>query len=245
VSPLSENEQERYFRQIIIGGIGTEGQEQIRKAKVFLAGLGGLGSISAYYLAAAGIGQLTIVDKDLVTLDNLNRQLIHWTEDIGRPKVDSVKKLQRLNPLCRIAPIQAEMTDQNILDLVGDCSMIVDATDTLVTRKILNRASLRKRIPYIFGGIDGFKGMITTFIPGVTGCLECIFPGSPRPADAVGVLGPIPGWVASLQSLEAIKIALGMKDDLLTGRLLVFKGKEMVLNEIRFGKNPDCAECRS
>ena len=243
VEAFSKEELQRYLRQMIIPGIGTEGQQKLKAARVFLAGLGGLGSISAYYLAAAGIGHLVIVDRDEVQLDNLNRQIIHWTDDIGKAKVHSTSKLSRLNPLCRVRGTRAEIQEENAMDLVGDCSVIVDATDNLATRKILNRASVMKRIPFIFGGIDGFNGMVTTFIPGETPCLECIFPHLPSQAKRVGVLGPVPGWVASVEALETIKVILGMTEGLLKGRLLILKGAEMNITELKIGRNPDCEVC--
>jgi molybdopterin/thiamine biosynthesis adenylyltransferase len=240
---LSKQESQRYLRQTIIPGIGEGGQQKIKAAKVFLAGLGGLGSISATYLAAAGIGHLVIVDMDEVRLDNLNRQIIHWTEDIGKPKVDSTSKLRRLNPLCHIQPVHAEIREDNIMDLVGDCSIIVDATDNLATRKVLNRASLSKRIPFIYGGIDGFNGMVSTFVPGKSPCLECIFPSLPPQGKVFGVLGPVPGWVASIQSMEVLKIILGMTAGLLMGRLFILKGAEMRVTELEIARNTECEVC--
>ena len=170
---LSAEELIRYQRQLIIPQIGDGGQKKLKGAKVFLSGLGGLGSISAYYLAAAGIGHLKIVDRDDVETQNLNRQIIHWTNDVGRPKVESaMEKLRHLIPGVHIESVQEELREQNALDLVGDCSLIIDATDNFETRKILNRASVDKNIPFICGGVDCFNGMVTIFIPGKSPCLE-------------------------------------------------------------------------
>jgi molybdopterin-synthase adenylyltransferase len=241
--PLSQNELLRYHRQLIIPQIGEEGQKRIGEAKVFLAGAGGLGSISAYYLAAAGVGYLRIVDKDVVDLPNLNRQIIHWTSDIGEAKVESARrKLNSLNPECLVDQVREEMRADNIIRLIGDCSIIVDATDNFETRRVLNRASLRKGIPLIYGGVDQFSGMVTTFIPGKTPCFECLFPGAASTGKTIGVIGPLPGLIASLQTLEVLKIILGL-GGLLTGRLLFFSGLDMTFKEITIGINPDCAIC--
>lgn len=241
---FSEKERARYQRQIIIPGIGETGQKKIKAARIFIAGAGGLGSISSYYLAAAGVGKLIIVDRDTVEMTNLNRQIIHNTTDIGIPKVFSAKKkLEALNPHCAIRPIQAEMNKENIVDLVGDCSIIVDATDNIETRKVLNYASLRKGVPFIYGGVSKFDGMITTFIPGKTPCFECLFPGIETPKGVVGVIGPLPGVVGSLQAMEAIKIVLGM-EGLLTGKLLFISAVDMSFREIKVERNPDCGVCK-
>jgi molybdopterin/thiamine biosynthesis adenylyltransferase len=240
---LSDNELLRYARQIIIPAVGEEGQEKIKRAKVFIAGLGGLGSISSYYLAAAGIGSLKIADRDNVDVANLNRQIIHWTQDIGSPKTSSAEtKLRSLNPHIHIEAVQQEIREENIIDIVGDCSIIVDATDNMETRNALNVASVKMKIPFIYGGVDGFNGMVTTFIPGETPCFHCIFPYETKKGEVIGVIGPAPCVVAALQTMEALKIILGIKG-LLTGRLLYFSGAEMSFREIRIERNPDCEIC--
>ena len=241
---LSEKELARYRRQIIISDIGEAGQKKIKAARIFVAGAGGLGSISSYYLAAAGVGELTIVDRDSVEMTNLNRQIIHNTADIGMPKVLSAKKkLEALNPHCAVRPIQAEMNRENIVDLIGDCSIIVDATDNIETRRILNYASIQKGLPFIYGGVNKFDGMMTTFIPGETPCFDCLFPGIESPKSIIGVIGPLPGVVGSLQAMEAIKIVLGM-EGLLTGRLLFISASDMTFREIKVERNPDCRVCK-
>lgn len=240
---LSEDELLRYNRQIIIPSIGEEGQKKLKNSKVFIAGLGGLGSISSFYLAAAGIGHLKLVDKERVEITNLNRQIVHWSDDIGKKKsLSAIKKLKRLNPMCNIESVQKEINEHTISDLVDDCCVIVDATDNLETRRILNRISLKKDIPFIYGGIDEFNGMVTTFIPHVTGCFECIFQGSHPKKGPIGVIGPIPGIIASIQATEAIKVILGMEGTL-KGRLLYFSGVDMVFKEIKIERNPECPVC--
>jgi molybdopterin/thiamine biosynthesis adenylyltransferase len=237
----------RYNRQIIIPEIGEEGQKKIKRAKVFVAGIGGLGSISSYYLAAAGIGHLKIVDKDKVDYSNLNRQIIHWTNDIGEWKSASGnRKLTSLNPNCHVDAVRAEITAGNCVELIGDCELIVDAMDNMKGRRVLNAASVRMGIPYIYGGVHQLDGMATTFIPGKTPCLECVFPdehaeSSPAPP---GILGPVPGVISCIQSIEAVKIILGMQG-LLTGRLLCFCGYDMTFREFKIGRDPKCPICSS
>jgi molybdopterin-synthase adenylyltransferase len=244
VDGFSEQELARYRRQIIIPDVGEAGQKKIKAARIFVAGTGGLGSISSYYLAAAGVGELIVVDRDTVEMTNLNRQIIHNTADIGMPKVLSAKKkLEALNPHCAVRPIQTEMNKKNIIDLVGDCSIIIDATDNIETRKVLNYASLQKGVPFIYGGVNKFDGMITTFMPGKTPCFECIFPGIESPKNIIGVIGPLPGVIGSLQAMEAIKIVLGM-EGLLTGRLLFISANDMKFREIKVERNPDCGVCK-
>lgn len=242
---LTEEELLRYNRQMIIPDIGEEGQQKLKGAKVFVAGVGGLGSISSYYLTAAGIGQLTIVDRDKVDYSNLNRQLIHWTNDVGRWKTDSgLRKLQNLNPHCSIRAIQAEVSEDNCLELIGDCALIVDAMDNMKTRRILNSASIRLGIPYIYGGVHQLDGLASVFIPGETPCLECVFPSHAIESDPAppGILGPVPGVIACIQSIEAVKLILGIKG-LLTGRLLCFCGLDMTFREFKISRNPDCPVC--
>jgi adenylyltransferase/sulfurtransferase len=232
---------------MIIPDIGEDGQEKIKKARVFVAGIGGLGSIASYYLAAAGIGCLKIVDKDKVDYSNLNRQIIHWTEDVDEWKAASgARKLRHLNPGCLVEGVQAEITDHNCAELIGDCSIIVDAMDNMKTRRILNAASVRKGIPYVFGGVHQLDGMATTFIPGKTPCLECVFPddhAESAPA-APGILGPVPGVIGCIQSIETIKILVGF-EGLLTGRLLCFCGYDMTFREFKINRDPECPVCGS
>ncbi|MDM8549832.1 HesA/MoeB/ThiF family protein [Desulfobacterales bacterium HSG2] len=241
---LSFKEKIRYDRQIIIPEIGEEGQKKLKNASVFIAGAGGLGSVSSYYMAAAGIGFLKIVDRDHVDLSNLNRQILHRTSDIAISKAESaLEKLRELNPCCHIRAVREEIRDENVLELIGDCKIIMDATDNTGTRRILNKACFLKGIPFIHGGINGFNGMVTTFVPGETSCFECLFPAkTTQRDDKVGALGPMAGLVASVQTLEAIKIILGMGGGL-KGRLLYIKAADMSFREIRLERNPDCHVC--
>lgn len=239
---LSDSEILRYQRQVMIPYVGQEGQKKLKNAKVFIAGIGGLGSISASYLVAAGIGHITIVDSDKVELGNLNRQIIHWTSDINKWKTDSAFfKLREINPYCHITSIHERIKVDNIMNLLGDCSIIVDATDNIEARHILNMASLRKRIPFIYGGVREFNGMITTFVPGETPCFECVFPMIPQ-EKILGIFGPVAGVVASLQTIEVLKIILGI-GGLLKGKLLYFNLLNLRFRKISIEKNSDCEAC--
>lgn len=241
---LTKEELLRYNRQIIIPEIGEEGQKKLKQAKVFVGGIGGLGSISTYYLAAAGIGHLKIVDRDKVDFSNLNRQIIHWTQDIGAPKSDSgFRKLTSLNPNCTIEAIHAEIAEDNCEELVGDCSIIVDAMDNMKTRRILNAASVRGCIPFIYGGVHQLDGLASTFIPGKTPCLECVFPdGREESQNAPGILGPVPGVIACIQAIEVIKLIVGLEGTL-AGRLLCFCGYDMTFREFKIKRDPQCPVC--
>lgn len=240
---ISSEETIRYNRQLILPEIGPQGQIKLKQARVLIAGVGGLGSVSAYYMAAAGIGSIRIADGDCVDAGNLNRQILHGTGDIGKPKtLSALEKLRNLNPHCEIEPIQGIISDKTILDMVAGCTVIIDGTDNLKTRKVLNRASILKGIPFIYGGIDGFIGMASTFIPGRTPCLECFFSRDNGQNEPIGVIGPVPGVIASIQSLEAIKLILGI-GELLTNNLLLFNGMDMTFRKIEMEKNPDCPVC--
>ena len=242
---LTEEQKQRYQRQLSIPEIGVDGQIKLGKASVLIVGLGGLGSISSYYLAAAGVGTLRIVDGDEVALNNLNRQILHSTLDLNRPKIESAtEKLHRLNPECRIEPVRARIGEDNGLDLAKGCDLILDATDNLASRHVLNRISLARQIPLIYGGINGWNGTAATFIPGKTCCFTCLFPPKDLRKLEMGIpaLGPAAGVIASIQSMEALRILLGLSPKL-AGRLLDFQGKEIRFRTIRLEKNPDCKLC--
>jgi len=242
---LTEEQKHRYRRQMMLPEIGEDGQQKLGKARVLIVGLGGLGSISSYYLAAAGVGHLRIVDRDAVGLENLNRQLLHSTVDLGRPKVESASdKLLRLNPSCRVQAEVMTIGDENALGLAEGCGLIIDATDNIATRHVLNRVSLRKKIPFIYGGIRGWNGMAATFIPGKTGCFACLFPLERARTNETEfpALGPTAGVIASIQSMEALRILLGLPPRL-AGRLLTFRGVEMRFRSTFVEKDPECPQC--
>jgi adenylyltransferase/sulfurtransferase len=251
---LSEDNLQRYRRQYILPEIGRHGQFRLARSRVLIVGIGGLGSISANYLTAAGVGYIRIVDGDVVSPDNLNRQILHATRDLGRPKVVSAaEKLRQLNPGCHIDPIYESISDDNGRTLADGCNLIVDGTDNREARYALNRIALSSGIPFIFGGIKGWNGNASIFIPGKTGCFACVFPKN-RTSDPfakseremIGVLGPAAGIIGSIQSMEALNILLGRKPGL-AGRLLSFKGLEMKFRVTVLNENPNahCTECGS
>ena len=239
---LSATELERYTRQIMIPGLGEEGQEKLKKARVLVAGVGGLGSPAALYLAAAGVGNLRLVDSDVVELTNLNRQILHWNRDIGRNKVDSgSNKLKEFNPEVRIEALKERITEDNVKDLVSGCDLILDAMDNLETRYLLNRAGIDQKVPICHGAVRGFEGRAMTILPGQTACLMCIYQGA-SVHEKVPVIGVTPGIIACIQAAEAVKYITGI-GQLLANRFLVYDGLNMRFNEVRVARNPECRHC--
>jgi len=239
---LTKNEQEKYARQMMLKGFGLKGQERLKKARVFIAGIGGLGSSSATYLAAAGVGTLRIVDHDSVELSNLNRQVLHWPEDIGQKKVSSAEsKLKQLNPDVAIEAIEEKITEANISRLAAGCDLIVDAMDNLPTRYLLNKTAIEKNIPFFHGAVHGFEGRAMTVIPGKTACLRCVYRGA-IPKETFPVIGVTPAVIGCIQATEVIKYLVGM-GQLLADRLLVYDGLNMKFTEFKIKKDPDCPHC--
>jgi molybdopterin/thiamine biosynthesis adenylyltransferase len=239
---LTKNERERYDRQIMIKGFGVGGQEKLKKARIFIAGAGGLGSPSAIYLTAAGVGMIRIADYDRVGVSNLNRQILHWNVDIGKQKVISAsEKLKILNPDIEIEALSQRITEENIADLVADSDLIVDATDNLPIRYLLNKISLEKKIPLFHGAIHGFEGRVTTIIPDKTACLRCSYRGVP-PGEKFPVVGVTPAIIACIQSTEVIKYIVGI-GDLLLNRLLIYDGLTMKFTEFKIKRDPKCEHC--
>ncbi len=239
---ITNKEKERYGRQILIDEIGAAGQEKLKKARVMIAGAGGLGGPIAIYLAAAGVGYLRIVDCDEVSLSNLNRQILYTTKDIGGKKARvAAEMLEKLNPHIIIESLVEKITSDNIFSLAEGCGLIMDAMDNFAARYLLNEAALQLGIPYIYGGIHGLEGALTTIIPGRTACLKCTFPSAP-PAGVVPVLGATPGVIGTLQAMEAVKYITGA-GELLADRLLTFDGYGMRFREVSISSDPECA-CR-
>jgi len=238
---ISARERERYKRQMML--FGDEGQERLKKAHIFIAGAGGLGSPVSLYLAVAGIGTITIVDMDIVDQTNLNRQILHTDHDIGRKKTASAEeKLQEINPDITVHAIDVKIDDTNTSALVAGADGIVDALDNYPTRYLLNEVAIAENIPLFHGGIRGFYGQATTIIPGVTPCLKCIFPKAP-PHEVFPVVGVTPGIIGSIQANEVIKYLL-RSGDLLTGRLFIWDGIQARAEECSIERNPDCTSCR-
>ncbi|HOW55876.1 MAG TPA: HesA/MoeB/ThiF family protein [Syntrophorhabdaceae bacterium] len=240
---LSAGEKERYTRQIMLPEIGEKGQRLLKAASICIAGIGGLGSVSAYYLVAAGVGHVRIIDRDVVELSNLNRQILHFTGDIGQSKADSaLGKLLKLNPHCRVEAIRAGIDEGNVSGMVSGCRVIIDALDNIGTRRVLNAASVRNGILLIYGGVEGLTGMASTFIPGSTACFECLFSHITDEKMTRGVIGALPAVIGSIQALEAIRIIIG-QPAALAGKLLYFDGAKMRFHEILAERNPRCVLC--
>ncbi len=240
---LTEKEKERYDRQIMIYGFGEAGQEKLKKAKAFIAGAGGLGSPVAIYLAAAGIGTIRIADHDTVELSNLNRQALHWEENIGDKKVDSAAaKLRKFNPDIAIETLPDTITEANVSQLVGDASLIVDAMDNLPTRYLLNKTAIEKGIPFFHGAVYGFEGRAMTVIPGKTACLNCLYHGAKVPREKFPVIGVTPAVIGCIQATEVIKYLTGL-GELLTNRLLNYDALRMQFSEFKINRDPKCEHC--
>ena len=240
---LTREEMERYERQIMLYGFGEEGQAKLKRAKVFVAGAGGLGSPVSIYLAAAGVGTIRIVDHDKVELSNLNRQVLHWDENIGMEKADSaVAKLKKINPGVKIEAIAETITEANISQLVAGFDLIVDAMDNLPARYLLNKTALEKGIPFFHGAVYGFEGRVMTIIPGKTACLNCVYRGATIPEEKFPVIGVTPAVIGCIQATEVIKYIVGL-GELLTNRLLTYDALEMTFVELKVKKDPNCEHC--
>jgi len=221
---------------------GEDSQERLKKAHIFIAGAGGLGSPVSIYLAVAGVGTITIVDMDVVDGTNLNRQILHYDRDIGRKKTASAEeKLRELNPDIIINAIDVKIDASNAKKLVGNADGMVDAMDNYPTRYQLNDVAIAKQIPFFHGGIRGFYGQATTIIPGTTPCLKCIFPKAP-PREEFPVVGVTAGIIGTIQSNEVIKYLTGT-GDLLANRLFIWDGMQAHADEICIERDPSCEAC--
>lgn len=239
---LSQDELIRYDRQIMIPEIGIEGQERLKKARVFLAGAGGLGSPVSIYLAAAGIGTIVIADNDRVEMSNLNRQILHWTKNVGSKKVESAReKIRSFNENTDVQIIDETINNNNILGLIKGCNAIIDAMDNIPTRFVLNWAAIKCDIPLFHGAVSGLEGRVTTIIPGETACIGCMYKKDTDTAK-FPVVGVTPGLIGVIQATEVIKYITGM-GELLKNRLLVYDGMDLRFREFRLSRNPDCMEC--
>lgn len=238
---LTPKDLKRYDRQIKL--LGEAGQEKLKRAKVFIAGAGGLGSPISIYLTAAGIGTITLVDNDTVELSNLNRQVLHGEKDAGRYKVESAEeKLSQINSDIEIEAQNATLTEDNISDLVNDADLIIDAMDNYPVRYLLNRMALSKNIPFIHGAVNGFHGQATTILPGRSACLRCIFRKAPPPSK-FPVIGVTPGIIGLVQANEAIKY-LTEVGELLDGKLLLWDGLASRTEILEVQRDPKCPECK-
>ncbi len=246
---LTEAQRDRYSRHLMLPEIGAEGQVKLLESRVLLLGAGGLGSPSAMYLAAAGVGTLGLVDADVVDASNLQRQIVHATSRIGTPKVDSAEiGLKEINPDVKVVKYQERLTSENIERILADkWDVIVDGCDNFPTRYLVNDASLLHKIPVVHGSIFRFDGQVTTFLPHEGPCYRCLYP-EPPPAHLApscaeaGVLGILPGIIGVLQATEAIKVLLGLGDTL-AGRLLQYDSLGMTFRTFKLRRDDECPGC--
>jgi sulfur-carrier protein adenylyltransferase/sulfurtransferase len=245
---LTGDQRNRYARHLLLPEVGEAGQLKLLGSKVLMLGAGGLGSPSALYLAAAGVGTIGVIDMDVVDASNLQRQILHNMDRIGERKVDSAKKtLIGINPDVNVVTYDVRLGADNVLDIIDGYDLIVDGTDNFPTRYLLNDASLKKGIPVVMGAIFRFEGQVSVFHPHQGPCYRCMLP-EPPPAELApscaeaGVLGVLPGIVGSLQAMEAIKLLLGLGDSLV-GRLLTYDALEQSFRTFKLRRDPNCPAC--
>ena len=249
---LDAEERERYGRHLLIPEVGEAGQIRLLESKVLMVGAGGLGSPAAFYLAAAGVGTLALVDDDVVDRSNLQRQILHTDRSVGTPKVESAKKtLQNLNPAVQVVTHQERLNSDNIDRLIEGYDVVVDGSDNFATRYLVNDACVKHRIPNVHGSIFRFEGQVSVFWPDYEyrqgPCYRCLFPEPPPPELApscaeAGVLGILPGVVGTLEAVETVKILLGAGDPLV-GRLMVYDALQQRFTELKIDRNPKCPIC--
>jgi molybdopterin/thiamine biosynthesis adenylyltransferase/rhodanese-related sulfurtransferase len=250
VSPvaLTPAQQQRYSRHLLIPEVGAAGQAKLLESKVLIVGAGGLGSPSALYLAAAGVGTLGIIDFDVVEASNLQRQVLHSTERLGAKKVDSARQtITALNPDVTVVPYDEMLVADNVERIIAGYDVILDGTDTFETRYLLNDAAVAAQIPVIHASVFRFEGQLTTFIPYAGPCYRCLYPTPPPPelapgCSVAGVLGVVPGIMGLLQANEVLKVLLGIGETL-AGRLLLFDALDATFSELRLQRDPACPVC--
>jgi sulfur-carrier protein adenylyltransferase/sulfurtransferase len=247
-STLTNDEILRYSRHLIMPEVGMEGQQKLKAARVLCIGAGGLGSPLALYLAAAGVGTLGIVDFDVVDYTNLQRQIIHSTSDVGRPKLESAaEKLKAINPFLNLKTFNTRLSSENALELFREFDIVADGTDNFPTRYLVNDACVLTGKPNVYGSIFRFEGQASVFATEEGPCYRCLYPEPPPPGLVPscaegGVLGILPGLVGVMQATETIKLILGAGDPLI-GRLLLIDALGMKFRELKLRKNPDCPAC--
>jgi molybdopterin/thiamine biosynthesis adenylyltransferase len=245
---FTEEQLHRYSRHIILPEVGGKGQKKLLGAKVFIVGAGGLGCPVGYYLTAAGVGTLGIVDNDEVELSNLQRQIAHNVHSIGKPKVESVKRtFESLNPDVNVVALRTKLDKDNIKDLIGDYDLVVDGSDNFPTRYLVNDACVMLGKPLVSGAILRFEGQVTTILPRDGHCYRCLFEEPPPPGlvpscQEAGVLGVLPGVVGALEATEVLKLILG-KGQVLKNELLIYDALRVSFRKVRVERNPDCPVC--
>ncbi len=244
---LTPEQVKRYSRHIIMSDVGSKGQRALMGAKVLIIGAGGLGSPSAIYLSLAGVGTVGIVDFDVVELSNLQRQILHHTADVGRPKVQSaVDSIRAYNPDVNVVVHETRLESENAMEIISQYDLVINGADNFATRYLVNDACYLLKKPLMDGSILIFDGQATVFLPG-EGCYRCLFPSPPPPgmvpncAEA-GVLGALTGLVGSIQATEALKYILGIGESL-SSRLLLIDALSMTFREVRLKRNPACPLC--
>ncbi len=244
----SFNPDEFYVRQTVLHELGSKGQQKLRNSKVVIVGLGGLGSISTLYLALAGVGYLRLVDQDTVELNNLHRQVLYTVNDLRYPKVEiAEQRIVQTNPEVEVYPVPQNVRESNVDDIVKDVDCIVDGLDNMRTRYLLNRASIKHHIPYIYGAAIGIEGNLSVFAPPDTPCLECVFPNLDdrylQTCETRGVLGTTAGIIGAMQAMETIKLLAGIGDTL-KGKLMICDFRDMYFATIDIFKRPNCPVCQ-
>lgn len=245
---FTEDQVKRYSRHIILKEVGGKGQQKLLAARVLLVGAGGLGSPAGFYLAAAGVGTLGIIDGDRVDLSNLQRQILHSTDDLGKSKVVSAREtIEALNPDVTVQVYDERLTRDNALDIIRDYDLIVDGADNFATRYLVNDACVLLGKPNVHGSVFRFDGQATVFIPGQGPCYRCLYPAPPPPGTVpscaeAGVLGVLPGLIGLIQATEAIKLILNTGTSL-RGRLLLYNALSLEFNEVRLRQDPGCPIC--
>lgn len=245
---LRDDQIERYSRQILLPNIGGKGQEKLLGAKVLIIGAGGLGSPAALYLAAAGVGRIGIVDSDVVELNNLQRQVLHSTQNVGKSKVDSAReRMTGINTDVEVIPHKIRLTSENILDIIKKYDIIVDGSDNFPTRYLVNDACVLSKKPLSHGGIFRYDGQAITIVPGKSACYRCLFPEPPPPGlvpscQEAGILGAVAGVIGVIQANEVLKLILGIGEPL-AGRLLVFNALESSFRIVKVPRNRECPIC--
>ena len=245
---LTQDEEARYARQIIIPEIGREGQRKLKSSKILIVGAGGLGSPAAMYLACAGVGTIGLVDEDSVSLSNLQRQILYDLDSVGTKKVESAKRtLRRLNPNVNVVTYNERLAKERAENIIAGYDLVVDAVDNLETRYLVNDTCVALKKPLVEAGVMRFDGMILTILPGRGPCFRCVFPSHPPQdvfgkAGEMGIFGAIPGIVGCMEALEAVKVILGIGEPLV-GRLLLFSGLDMTWHEIKASPDQNCPVC--
>jgi molybdopterin-synthase adenylyltransferase len=246
---LSTDQIERYSRQIMIPDLGGKGQIRLRQARVLIIGIGGLGSPAAFYLAAAGLGTLGLVDPDRVELSNLQRQIVHTTADLTQRKVESAKaKISKLNPDVEVVVYPVRLEGENAAGIFAGYDFIVDGSDNFSTKFVVNDTAVRMGIAFSHAGIVRLQGQTMTVLPRKSACYRCLFEEPPPPGEILncqqaGILGAVAGTIGSIQATEAVKYLAGIDEGLLTDRLLTYDAKSMKFRTVDVKRNVNCAAC--